>query len=66
MLENSMSRDEIASVVLDVLSVSYNVPSTRLLAAMRNRAAVNNVEILQEVGCFSHTINLVRKHFKVA
>ena len=43
MVEKSMSGEEIARVLINVLSVGYSVSSTTLLAAMRDRASVNNV-----------------------
>ncbi len=74
MLEKSMTGEEIARVLIEVLSVGYGVSSTTLLAAMRDRASVNNVAmrtvkvifpLLVDVGCFSNTINLAGEHFKI-
>ena len=68
MLEKSMTGEEIAQVVMDTLSREYNIPPTCLLACMRDRASVNNVAVrfikvlyanAFDVGCFSHTLDLV-------
>ena len=68
MLEKSMTGEEIAQVVIDTLSREYNIPPTCLLACMRDRASVNNVAVrfikvlyanAFDVGCFSHTLDLV-------
>ena len=74
MLEKSMAGEEVARVMIDVLSVGYSVFSSTLLATMRDRASVNNVAMktikvifpkIVDVGCFSHTINLAGEHFKI-
>ena len=71
MLAKSMTGEEIARVLISTLSVQYSIPSNCLLAA---RASVNGVAMktLQivypmavDIGCFSHTLNLVGERFKV-
>ena len=68
LLQKSMTGEEIAQVVIDTLSREYGIFPNRLLACMRDRAAVNNVAVrfmkvlynnLLDVGCFSHTLDLV-------
>ena len=68
-----MTAEEIARELINVLSVTYSIGSDQLIAAMRDRAAVNNVAMrtlavvylkLLDVGCFSHTIDRVGQHFK--
>ena len=68
LLQKSMTGEEIAQVVMDTLSREYGIFPNRLLACMRDRAAVNNVAVrfmkvlynnLLDVGCFSHTLDLV-------
>ena len=43
LLSKSLTGEEIAHELVQVLSVSYSISSSRLIAAMRDRAAVNNV-----------------------
>ena len=73
MLAKSMTGDEIARELIGVLSTSYGIASDRLLAAMRDRASVNNVAMrplqivyphVLDIGCFSHTIDHVGERFK--
>ena len=73
LLSKSMTGEEIARELINVLSVTYSIGSDQLIAAMRDRAAVNNVAMrtlavvyskLLDVGCFSHTIDRVGQHFK--
>ena len=72
MLSKSLSGEEVARELLSVLSVTYGVRSSNLLASMRNRASVNNVamrtlkvvySLIVDVGCFSHTIDYVGGRF---
>ena len=63
LLSKSMTGEEIARELINVLSVTYTIGSDQLIAAVRDRAAVNNVAMrtlavypkLLDVGCFSHT-----------
>ena len=74
MLEFSFfPKEEIARELINVLSVTYSIGSDQPIAAMRDRAAINNVTMrtlavvyskLLDVGCFSHTIDRVGQHFK--
>ena len=71
MLSKSLSGEEIARELVSVLSVTYGVRSDLLLAAMRDRASVNNLAMQTVrvvypslVNCFSHTIDHVGENFK--
>ena len=72
MLAKSMKGEEIARELISVLSATYGIGSGFLLAAMRDRASVNNVALatlkvvypmLVDIGCYSHTINHVGERF---
>ena len=74
LLAKSMTGNEIARELINTLSTNYSISSNCVVAAMRDRASVNNVamHVLQvvypltiDVGCFSHTINLAGEHFNV-
>ena len=67
-----MTGEEIAQELILVLSTDYGIGSSRLLAAMRDRASTNNVAMrtvsllylnVLDVGCFSHTIDHVGRRF---
>ena len=73
-LAKSMTGEEIARELICVLSVQYGITPNRLLAAMRDRASVNGVAIrtlkilypdMLDIGCYSHTIDLVGDKFVV-
>ena len=68
MLAESLSGEEVAREVIQVLQVDYKVGARALLGCMRDRASVNNVAMVTvkvifpevfDVGCFSHTMNHV-------
>ena len=72
MLQKTLTGEEIAREVISTLSVDYHVPSTSVLASMRDRASSNNVALrtlkvlypdLIDVSCFSHTIDHVGEKF---
>ncbi len=72
LIAQSMSGEEVAREVITALSTQYSINSSSLLAAMRDRASVNDVAIrtikvvypaLLDVGCFSHTLDLVGGKF---
>ena len=72
MLSKSLTGEEIARELINVLLVTYSIHSNNLLAAMRDRASTNNVAMntlkivypsIVDVGCFSHTIDHVGSHF---
>ena len=73
MLAKSMTGEEIAREVISTLSVIYSVTSRQLLGVMRDRASINNVASrmikimypkLLDIGCYSHTFNLVGEKFR--
>ena len=43
MLSKALTGEETARELISVLSTCYNIPSDCLLAAMRDRASVNNI-----------------------
>lgn len=68
LLAKSLTGEEVARQLISTLSTDYGISSDMLLAAMRDRASVNNVVIrtlsivypkLLDVGCFSHTLDHV-------
>ena len=72
MLAKSLTGEELARELISVLSVTYSIVPTLVVAAMRDRSSVNNVAIrtlkvvypnLIDVGCFSHTLDHVGEHF---
>ena len=72
MLAKSLSGEEIARELINVLSVNYGVKSKYVLGAMRDRASTNNVAMqtlkiiypsVVDIGCFSHTIDHVGERF---
>ena len=72
LLKKSMTGEELARVLISTLSTTLGVESYTLIAAMRDRASVNNVAMrtlalvypsILDVGCFSHTIDLVGGKF---
>ena len=71
-LVKSMTGEEIARELMNVLSVEYGITSERLLVSMRDRASVNRVAMQTikvvypdtiDVGCYSHTIDFVGDKF---
>ena len=70
MLAQSMTGEEVARELISVLK--YSVKSELLLAAMRDRASVNNLAmqtvkvvypLIVDIGCFSHTLDHVGDNF---
>lgn len=68
LLQKSMTGEEIAQVLIDTLSREYSVPPDKVLSCTRDRASSNNVAVrflrivftqLIDIGCFSHTLDLV-------
>ena len=63
-----MTGEEIAQHIIVILSTKFGISSNLIVAAMRDRASVNDVEMRTikvvyneqlDVGCFSHTLNHV-------
>ena len=68
MLSKSLSGEEIARKLVDVLCVTYGVKSKYVLGAMRDKASMNNIAncyaritypSVVDMGCFLHTIDHV-------
>ena len=49
LLSKSMTGEEIARELINVLSVTYSIGSDQLIAAMRDRAAINNLVLRPDV-----------------
>ena len=69
-----MTGEQFARELIMTLCMQYSISSTSLLAAMHDLASVNDVAIctikvvypaLIDVGCFSHTLDLVGGKFNV-
>ena len=74
LLAKCLTGEEIAQELISVLSTSLGIASQFVVGTMRNRASVNNVAIRTmkiiyqnslDIGCFSHTLDLVGDHFKL-
>ena len=74
LLSKSLTWEEIAHELVQILSVSYSISSDYLVAAMWNRASVNSVAMNTvkiiypnaiDVGCFSHAFDRVGEHFNI-
>ena len=68
LLAKSMSGEEIAREIIASISTQYGIASNQVVAMMHDRAACNGVALrtlkviypqLVDVGCFSHTLDLV-------
>lgn len=66
LLAKSMTGEELARELLTVLSTELGIIASHVIAAMRDRAAVNNVAMrtvaimyptVMDIGCFSHTLD---------
>ena len=67
-----MTGEEVAKELIDVLSINLGISCDLLIAAMRDRASVNDGALrmlsvvypgLLDVGCFSHALDLVGSRF---
>ena len=65
MLAKSLSGDEIARELINILTYEYDIRSEQLVAVMHDCASANNVAIrtlkvlfpsILSIGCFSHTL----------
>ena len=74
LLAKCLTGQEVACKLISVLSTQFSISSNSIVAVMRDRASINNVALrmlkivypaLLEVGCMSHTLNLVGEHFKL-
>ena len=74
LLAKSMMGEELARELLTVLSTELGIPASHIIAAMRDRASVNNMAMhtvaimylsVMDIGCFSHTLDLVGGYFEL-
>jgi len=72
MLAKSMKGEEVARELIHILATENAITPSNLVAAMHDCASVNDAAIrivkviypnLLDIGCFSHTLDLVGKHF---
>ena len=68
-----MTGEEVARELIDILSVTLGIKSELLVAAMRDRASVNNIALKTisviyplffNVSCIAHTLDHVGKKFR--
>lgn len=68
LLAKSLTGEEVACNLISTLSTDLGIESHQLVAAMRDRASVNNVAMrtvtvvfpcVLDIDCFSHTLDLV-------
>ena len=60
-----MTGEEVARQLVTAISTELGIASDDVVAVMHDRASVNSVAmrtIIIDVGCFSHTLDLVGKH----
>ena len=74
LLAKALTGEEVARELISILSAHYGITTNDIVGVMRDRASVNNVAmrtlrvvypVILDVGCFSHTLNLVGDHFKL-
>ena len=74
-LAKSMTGEEVARELINILSVTLGIKSELLVAAMRDRASVNNVALrtttfiyplVLDVGCIAHTLDHVGEKFRTS
>ena len=74
LLAKSLTGEEIARELISVLSIFLGITSQFVVATVRDSATVNNNAIRTmkiiyqnslDIGCFSHTLDLVGDHFKL-
>ena len=75
MLVKSMTGDEIARLVIGMLSTEFRICSEQVLGIMHDCASSNNVALrtlkviypnVLGIGCFSHTLNRVGERFQAS
>ena len=73
LLAKSMTGEEVSRQIITALSTELGIPSHLVVAAMRDRASVNDVAMrtvsviynqVMDIGCFSHTIDHVGERMK--
>ena len=74
LLAKSLTGEEIARELISVLSTSLGIASQFVVGTMRDHASMNKIAIHTmkiiyqnslDIGCFSHTLDLVGDHFKL-
>ena len=74
LLAKSLSGEEIVREVIAMLSTKFVIGPDYLISTMRDRASANNFAMrtskviysnVLDVGCFSHTLDLVGNYFKL-
>ena len=74
LLAKSLTGEEVARQLIVSLTTELGIESDLLIAALRDRASVNNVAIrtlsivfpeVLDIGCFSHTLDHVGEHMKI-
>ena len=74
LLAKSMTGEEIATEIIATISTQYGIALNLVVAMMYDRAACNGVALrmlkivypqLVDVGCFSHTLDLVGEKFSI-
>ena len=72
MLAKSMKGEEVARELIHIFATENAITPSHLVAAMHDRATVNDAVMrivkviypdLMDIGCFSHTLDLVGEHF---
>ena len=72
MLAKNMKGEEVARELIHILATENAIAPSHLVAAMHDRASVNDAAMrivkviypkLMDIGCFSHTLDLVGEHF---
>ena len=68
LLAKALTGEEVARELISILGAQYGIATNDIVAVMRDRASINNVAmrtlkivypVVLDVGCFSHTLNLV-------
>ena len=74
LLAKSLTGEEVACQIIISLTSELGIESDLLIAAIHDRASVNNVAIcalsivfpkILDIGCFSHTLDHVGEHMKI-
>ena len=74
LLAKSLTGEEVTREVLTVLSTELGIPASHVIAAMRDRASVNNVAMqtvsimypqVMDIGCMSHTLDHLGSRFEL-
>ena len=60
-----MSGEEIARELVSVVTTTYSINSSRLVACMRDEATSNDVPIRSGYKVFNHTLHRVGEHLEI-